>query len=134
MRDGRAGTERARALRVNATEAEKHLWQGLRDAQLGWSFRRQHPVPPFFADFACVAARLIVEVDGGQHAEPGEHDRRDAFFRNRGWRVLRFWNHDVLQNRDGVLQTIAAALPPPSRSAGPSLPRKRGRVGVGAGA
>jgi primosomal protein N' (replication factor Y) len=133
MRAGRAGTERARTLRNNATEAEKHLWQGLRDAQLGWSFRRQHPVPPYIVDFACIAVRLIKEVDGGQHAEPGEHALRDSLLHGRGWRVLRFWNHDVLQNRDGVLQTIAAELPPPSRSAGPSLPRKRGRFGVGAG-
>ncbi len=122
MRAGRSGTRRAQALRIAATEAEKHLWNGLRGRQLGWDFRRQHPIPPYFADFACVTARIVIEVDGGQHAEPGEHDRRDNFLRAKGWRIMRFWNNDVLQNRDGVLQTIAAALPPPQPS-----PVSRGR-------
>jgi very-short-patch-repair endonuclease len=115
-------------LRHDPTDAEKHLWDGLRERRLGWDFRRQHPMPPYFADFACIAARLIVEVDGGQHAEPGDHDRRDEYLRSKGWRVLRFWNNDVLHNRDGVLQTIAAALPPPRPSPvarGSESPAKR---------
>ena len=68
------------------------------------------PVPPYIVDFACVEARLIIEVDGGQHAVPGEHQRRDARLRRQGWRVLRFWNNEVLENRAGVLQTITDAL------------------------
>jgi primosomal protein N' (replication factor Y) len=116
MRAGRASIQRARRLRGDPTDAEKHLWNGLRLRQLGWDFRRQHPVPPYFADFACIGAKLIVEVDGGQHSESDDDKARDAFLLNKGWRVLRFWNNDVLQNRDGVLQTILAALPPPQLS------------------
>jgi very-short-patch-repair endonuclease len=122
MRSGRSGTKIARALRSDATDAERHLWWGLRSKQFGWIFRRQRPVPPDIADFACVAARLIVEMDGGQHAQSDDDARRDDFLRRQGWRVMRFWNNDVLRNRDGVLHEIAAALPPT-----PALPRRRGR-------
>ncbi len=93
------------------------MWSGLRHDQLGCRFRRQHPVPPYIVDFACVEAKLIVEVDGGQHTD--SHDQvRDENLKLQGWRVIRFWNNEVLENRDGVLQVIAAALaasskPPP---------------------
>jgi len=97
-------------LRRRPTDAERRLWHFLRRDQLGFRFRRQFPIPPYFADFACVEARLIVEADGGQHTVTGEHDRRDAFLASKGWRVLRFWNNDILQNRDGVLRNIAEAL------------------------
>jgi very-short-patch-repair endonuclease len=76
MRAGRTGTLKARALRLNVTEAEKLLWSRLRGGQLGHSFRRQHPIPPYIVDFACIAAHLIIEADGGHHAAPDEHDRR----------------------------------------------------------
>jgi very-short-patch-repair endonuclease len=95
------------------TEAERRLWIRLRDHQLnGWSFRRQHPIPPYFADFACVEGRLIVEVDGGQHAESKLDMVRGRYLVERGWRMIRFWNNDVLANTEGVLQQILAALGP----------------------
>lgn len=104
------------------TEAETRLWSRLRNRRLnGWVFRRQHPVTPFVADFACVEARLIVEVDGGQHAESVQDRARDRYFATKEWRVLRFWNNDVLANTEGVLQQILAALAPT-----PSLPRFAG--------
>jgi very-short-patch-repair endonuclease len=92
------------------TDTEQALWRELRRNSFGWRFRRQFPIPPFIVDFACVEARLIIETDGGLHARPGDHDRRDAALRLKGWRVLRFWNNDVLLNRAGVLQTIAETL------------------------
>jgi very-short-patch-repair endonuclease len=98
------------------TDAEHALWREFRHDQLGCRFRRQHPIPPYIADFACVEAKLIVEADGGQHAD--SHDpARDDYLWQQGWRILRFWNNDILQNRTGVLRAIAAALaerdPPP---------------------
>ncbi|MFG1361321.1 endonuclease domain-containing protein [Xanthobacter pseudotagetidis] len=115
---------RARALRGNQTDAEQALWRALRGHRLaGLSFRRQHPIGPFVVDFACAAARLVVEVDGGQHfdARGQERDaRRDAFLAHRGFEVLRFSNLDVLNNPSGVLETISAAAvsrrPPPRPS------------------
>ena len=114
--------DRARQLRRDSTEAERRLWQVLRDRQLeGARFHRQHPIPPHVADFACVVARLVVEVDGGQHAGSARDSARDAHLARQGWRVLRFWNHDVLENTEGVAQRIAEALkePPPRPSPAP---------------
>src|ERR1700733_8948403 len=99
MRGDRIVTKRARVLRRCPTDAEHRLWYFLRRNQLGLRFRRQFPIPPYFVDFACTEVRLIIEADGGQHAVPGEHDRRDAFLMLRGWRVLRFWNNEILQNK-----------------------------------
>ncbi len=91
-------------------------------------FRRQVPLGTYFVDFASHSARMIVEVDGGQHAVDRDRDAvRTAFLNGEGYRVLRFWNHDVMQNIDGVLATIAAALPPHPPTpdgAGPSLSHK----------
>jgi very-short-patch-repair endonuclease len=118
----------ARSLRRASTDAERKLWAALRAHRLmSASFRRQTPVGPYIADFLCHAAKLIVEVDGGQHFEQAHLRRdaqRDAYLAAQGFRVLRFNNHDVLTNREGVLETIAAAL-----VSAPSLtlPRKRGR-------
>jgi len=93
----------------------------------GASFRRQTPIGPYIVDFVCHAANLVIEIDGGQHFE-SEHERRDAqrdaFLASKGFRVLRFNNHDVMTNREGVLETIAAAV---ARAPSLSLPRKRGR-------
>jgi very-short-patch-repair endonuclease len=93
-------------LRLNATDAERKLWSRLRGNQLGVAFRRQHPIPPYTVDFACIARRLVIEADGGQHAESNPDERRDRFLRKQGWTVLRFWNNDILQNLDGVVQMI----------------------------
>jgi len=112
MRGGPLMTGRARDLRRNMTEVERVLWFELRRGQLGWRFRRQYAIPPYIVDFACLQARLVVEADGGQHALAGEHRLRDEQLCRKGWRVLRFWNNDILENRAGVLQTIAAALGP----------------------
>jgi len=129
MRGGRKTTERAQGLRREPTDAERTLWYGLRYGQLGWRFRRQFPIPPYIVDFACLEAQLAIECDGGQHAEPGEHDRRDAALRRQGWRVLRFWNNDILQNRLGVLQRILEALggagSRPSPASGGGKPAQR---------
>ncbi|HEU0215777.1 MAG TPA: DUF559 domain-containing protein [Stellaceae bacterium] len=110
MRGNRTIARRARALRRLPTDAERRLWYLLHRSQLGFRFRRQFPIPPYFVDFACVEARLIVEADGGQHAVPGEHDRRDAFLASKGWQLLRFWNNDILRNHAGVLRTIVETL------------------------
>jgi primosomal protein N' (replication factor Y) len=101
-------TARARRLRRQDTDAEARLWSALRAHRLGgWKWKRQLPFGPFILDFACVEARLVVEVDGGQHAERTVYDaRRTAFIEAAGWRVVRFWNSDVLTNRDGVCVTI----------------------------
>jgi very-short-patch-repair endonuclease len=112
MRRGKQSSERARELRRNATDTERVLWRVLRDRQLGWRFRRQFVIGPYIADFACPEAKLVIEADGSQHAIPGDHDRRDAFLARSGWRVLRFWDNEILQNREGVLQRVAETLGP----------------------
>jgi len=100
---------RARELHRKPTDAENALWRALRSRRLrAFKFRRQHPIAPYIVDFVCLEERLIVEVDGGQHAV--EDPTREALLRGRGFRVLRFWNHDVLTNAAGVLEAIAAAL------------------------
>jgi very-short-patch-repair endonuclease len=104
-------TRRARELRSSETEAERKLWRRLANRQLaGWKFVRQEPIGPYFADFVCREATLVVELDGSQHAD-SEHDRvRDAFLRARGYRILRFWNHEAVRDMEGVLDTVFAAL------------------------
>jgi len=93
------------------TDAERALWWLLREKQVdGHRFRRQVPIDHHIVDFACLEARLVIEVDGGQHAESKADSERDAYLRSQGFRVLRFWNNDVLSNRSGVLVTIAEAL------------------------
>ncbi|MEW5687066.1 MAG: DUF559 domain-containing protein [Pseudomonadota bacterium] len=102
---------RARSLRRAETHAERHLWSVLRASRLGgWKWRRQVPFGPFFLDFFCVEAGLVVEVDGGQHADQVTYDaRRTAYLMRHGIKVIRFWNSEVLTNRDGVCLTILDA-------------------------
>ena len=105
--------ERARHLRRDQTDAERKLWLRLRDRRLnGWKFKRQVPIDRFFADFCCPDARLIIELDGGQHSTNTEADaKRTAVLESCGYLVLRIWNNDVLKNMDGVLEEILATLP-----------------------
>ena len=106
-------TSRSRKLRHNSTDAERKLWSVLRNRQLnGFKFRRQVEIDGYVADFLCAEMRLIIEVDGGQHT-PERDARRTAFLESQGFRIIRFWNHDVLQNLDGVWMTIAEALSTP---------------------
>jgi very-short-patch-repair endonuclease len=106
-----ATIERARELRRNDTDAEARLWNALRARRLGgWRWKRQAPWGPYFLDFLSIEARLVVEVDGSQHAGQVDYDaRRTRYIERSGLRVLRFWNHEVLTNRDGVCVTILAA-------------------------
>jgi very-short-patch-repair endonuclease len=107
----RAATERAPELRRDDTHAEAQLWNDLRARRLGgWKWKRQVPWGPYFLDFLCREAGLVVEVDGGQHADQIAYDqRRSAYLERAGLRVLRFWNSAVLTNRDGVCLTILEA-------------------------
>ena len=103
--------KRARQLRRHATNAETKLWFAIRDRRLaGFKFARQIPIGPYVADFVCREQMLIVEVDGGQHAESSRDQIRDTFLRKEVFHVLRFWNSDVLTNCDEVLNTILQAL------------------------
>jgi len=103
--------QRARNLRKNLTPAERKLWQALRRRQIASvRFRRQVPIGPYIADFCCLELRIIVEVDGGQHARQADADeRRTRWLGDRGFVVIRFWNNDVLQNPGGVLARISHA-------------------------
>jgi len=102
----------ARILRRRTTDAEQQLWQRLRSRQIaGAKFRRQHPIGAFVADFCCVEAHLVVEIDGGQHAERAREDeQRTTYMAAHGYRVIRFWNNEVLQSLDSVLRRIEAEL------------------------
>ncbi len=102
----------AKILRRNATDAERLLWSRLRGHQLaGFRFRRQRPIGNYVCDFVCLRDRIVVELDGSQHVEQGDYDvRRDGFLRSNGYRVLRFWNGDVMDRLDAVLETIFQAL------------------------
>jgi len=121
---------RARRLRRDMTDAERKLWWHLRRLPIEHShFRRQATIGPYFADFACHERRLVIEVDGAQHNQPENVIRdteRSIYLQSQGYRVLRFWNNDVLKNINGVLEAILAAmregeahpppLPPPHRA------------------
>lgn len=125
---------RARVLRKNMTDAELRLWSRLRRRQVnGFRFRRQFPLGRYVVDFICLEVRLIVELDGGQHAENVESDRkRDEWLHAQNFKVLRFWNGQVLQETDADLEAIMVALnstPPPQ----PSPARGEGEFVKGAG-
>jgi very-short-patch-repair endonuclease len=100
----------ARRLRRETTDAERSLWRHLRAGRLdGVKFRRQHPVPPYIADFCCVAARLIIELDGSQHCEEVDA-ARTRYLESQGWRIVRFWDNDVLLETEAVLDAIWNAI------------------------
>ncbi|MCC6734848.1 MAG: endonuclease domain-containing protein [Bauldia sp.] len=116
-------TQRSRRFRRSPTDAERRLWYQLRDRRLGgFKFVRQEPIGPYVADFCCREAKLIVEVDGSQHANSKRDLVRDAWLANEGYRVLRFWNVDVLQRPRDIGDAIIAALPPHPNP----LPARRG--------
>ncbi len=113
--------DRARKLRRDSTDAEKRLLRALREKLGDHKWRRQMPVGPYFVDIACFAARLVIELDGGQHAGADEYDAaRTRFIEAQGYRVMRFGNNDVIENAEGVLETIRTALLLP-------LPKGEGR-------
>lgn len=112
MQSKSESTERARSLRQSQTDAEGLLWSLLRSKQLcGLKFRRQHPIGPFFADFACPSRRLVVELDGEYHDHIQDEDlRRQRYLEGQGWTVIRFTNDDVLDDAEAVTQAIARQL------------------------
>ena len=104
----------ARRLRRHQTDVERKLWYELRNRRLSkFKFRRQQPIGPYIVDFFCSEKGLVVELDGSQHAETENREKDDvrtAFLKSRGYKVLRFWNHELNQNLDGVVETIFGAL------------------------
>jgi len=112
----RRNVDRARELRAGMTDAEQKLWRYLRNRQLqGFKFRRQHEIGCYIADFVCTEAKLIVELDGGQHLEQMEYDeRRTRQLKIMGYNLLRFWNNDVLTNTESVLEVILNTLASPT--------------------
>lgn len=117
----------APVLRGRMTDAEQRLWSRLRGEQLGVKFRRQHPLGAYIADFACLAPRLIVEIDGSQHATQAGYDaQRDAFFIAQGFGVLRFPSNAPLQHLEGVLQAIVNRLAElaPQQAPIPAFPQR----------
>ena len=112
--------DNAKALRSNMTDAERRLWYLLRAHRFrGYKFKRQLPVGPYIVDFICLAERLIIEVDGGQHVDSQSDLHRDHWLKDQGFRVLRFWNNEVLNNSDGVLEVLIKHLGPTSTAPSP---------------
>lgn len=113
--EGASLLNNAKKLRANMTDAEQALWYQLRAKRFeNYKFRRQVPMEKYIADFVCFEPKLIIEVDGGQHAEHAAYDlKRDAFFKNQGFQVLRLWNNEVLGNMEGVLTVVLECLDTP---------------------
>ena len=101
-------TNKARSLRKNQTDAERLLWQKLRNRQLlNVKFRRQFPIEPYIADFVCLELKLIIALDGSQHFGQIAYDnKRSDFLKQRGFKIFRFWNNDVFKNTEGVMESI----------------------------
>jgi very-short-patch-repair endonuclease len=115
-----ASSLKARKLRQNTTDAEMKFWHEVKAKRFhGLKFKRQYPVGPYYADFACVEENLIVEIDGGQHCENAKDEARTRFLEKEGFKVVRFWNNEILNNMEGVLLTLSLAL---------SRQRERGQV------
>jgi very-short-patch-repair endonuclease len=121
--------EFARQLRHQMTESETRLWRYLRARRLcGEKFRRQQPIGPYVVDFVHFGARLIVEADGGQHNGAPRDERRDAWLRAQGFKVMRFWNNEIMSNLEGVLAAVMAELAELPLSPSPSPARGEGSV------
>jgi very-short-patch-repair endonuclease len=119
--------EFARQLRHHMTESETRLWRHLRAHRLnGEKFRRQQPIGPYVVDFVHFGARLIVEADGGQHNDAPRDERRDAWLQAQGFKVMRFWNNEIMNNLEGVLVSVMAAVTEAPLSPGPSPARGAG--------
>ena len=114
--DGGMDRIKPRQLRKNMTDAERALWRHLRLRQFsGYKFRRQQPIVKYIVDFVCFEKKLIIEVDGSQHSEQADYDLiRDAWLEKEGFRILRFWDNQVLNETDGVKEMIIGALHGPS--------------------
>ena len=106
-------TKFAKSLRKNLTPTEKSLWYNLRLKSLGHKFRRQAVIGDYIVDFVCYERKLVVEIDGGQHNSNSNDKIRDAWLQSQGFKVLRFWNNEVLQNKNAVLEKIISHLNPP---------------------
>jgi very-short-patch-repair endonuclease len=130
---GKETAKRARELRRRSTDAEAQLWWLLRDRRLlGFKFRRQHRIGPYFADFACAERKLVIELDGGQHVERRkDDDRRTASLAMGSWRVMRFWDDDVLLRTADVLEMIVRTLTAPHPSPFPARGEREPRYGSG---
>jgi very-short-patch-repair endonuclease len=114
----KVGVQQAKRLRQQMTDVETKLWYHLRAKRFdGVKFRRQHPIEGYIVDFVCLKKRVVIELDGGQHCDNARDVQRDAVLQAQGFTVLRFWNHEVIENIDGVLHVIAqhvdAYAPPP---------------------
>ena len=108
---GRLLLKRAKSMRSAPTEAEHRLWQILRAKRFAdYKFRRQVPIDFYIADFVCLSERLIIELDGGQHAENSADRNRDAYLRAQGFRIIRIWNNDLFTNEEGVGELVISAL------------------------
>jgi len=125
---------RARNFRQNPTDAERKLWWQLRKLPLGSShIRRQATIGPYVADFACHTNRIVIEIDGGQHADNTTDLARTTYLNAQGYRVLRFWNNDVLDNIDSVIETIISVFRTAPPTPDPSPPQERGEGNGNAG-
>ena len=123
---GEGDVDRARRLRQNQTDVEKKLWSLLRNRQLlGCKFRRQHPIGRYVVDFCCLEKKVVIELDGGQHAQQRTHDsERTLDIENQGFRVFRFWNNQIIENPRGVFERIASVLNSPHLNPLPDGERK----------
>ena len=105
----------AKKLRTNSTDTEKYLWKYLRGRQLeGFKFRRQHPIGKYIVDFINLERKIIIEVDGGQHLENKKDKLRDRWLEEQGYKIMRFWDNEVLTNIEGVMESIRKKLYSPS--------------------
>jgi very-short-patch-repair endonuclease len=115
--------DQAKALRANMTDAERQLWYRLRAHRFqSFKFKRQVPIGRYIVDFVCLERCLVIEVDGGQHADSKPDETRDQWLRQQGFRVLRFWNNEVFNNTDGVLEVIVEHLGHSAPAPSPGTP------------